>query len=96
MEKNSFLISMDGLEKLDSFQAELNEIKTLLQEKEKQAYLNEWLTKKEAMAKLKVCLKTLDNYLDKGTIPYSRFFGKTYIKASDIEAHFERNYIKAS
>jgi hypothetical protein len=83
-------------ERLNSFQADLNEIKNLLQQKEKQSDLNKWHSKKEAHIKLKVCLKTLDNYLLKGILPYSRFAGKIYIKASDIEAHLERNYIKAS
>ena len=83
-------------ERLNSFQADLNEIKNLLQQKEKQSDFNKWHSKKEAHIKLKVCLKTLDNYLLKGILPYSRFAGKIYIKASDIEAHLERNYIKAS
>jgi hypothetical protein len=83
-------------ERLNSFQADLNEIKNLLQKKEKQNDLNKWHSKKEAQIRLKVCLKTLDNYLLKGILPYSRFAGKIYIKDSDIEAHLERNYIKAS
>jgi hypothetical protein len=83
-------------ERLDFIQQEISEIKLLIQQKEKQADLNKWHSKKEAHIKLKVCLKTLDNYLLKGILPYSRFAGKIYIKASDIEAHLERNYIKAS
>lgn len=81
-------------ESLDFFQAELLEIKTLLQEKRKVDELNKWLSKKEARIKLHCCQKTLDNYLAKGIIPYSRFAGKVYIKAADIEAHLERNYMK--
>jgi len=78
---------------LDSFKADLAEIKNLLQEKHNQADLNKWYSKKEARIKLKVCMKTLDNYLSKGVIPHSRFAGKIYVKASDIEAHLERNYM---
>ena len=80
-------------EKIDSLQAEISEIKSILQETKKQDYLNKWLSKKEAKSTLKVCLKTLDNYMAKGIIPYSRFAGKIYIKAADIESHLERNYI---
>ena len=86
-------LTLIPLERLESFQNELSEIKNLLQEKNKQADLNKWLPKKEAKEKLNVCLKTFDNYLSKGIIPYSRFAGKIYIKASDIEAHLQRNYI---
>ena len=80
-------------EKLEAFQADLNEIKSLIQEKNHQADLNKWHSKQEARHKLHVCSKTLDNYLAKGILPYSRFAGKIYIKASDIEAHLEKNYI---
>ncbi len=81
-------------EKLESLQADIAEIKGLLHDKKNQAELNKWLPKKEARLRLKVCNKTLDNYLSKNVIPYSRFAGKIYIKASDIEAHLERHYIK--
>jgi hypothetical protein len=86
-------VSIIPTERLDSFQADLEEIKTLLHEKDKQAELNKWHSKQEARLKLNVCMKTFDNYLAKGVIPYSRFAGKIYIKASDIEAHLQKNYI---
>lgn len=86
-------LSLIPTEKLDSFQAELAEIKSLIQEKNHQADLKKWHSKQEARHKLHVCTKTLDNYLSKGILPYSRFAGKIYIKASDIEAHLEKNYI---
>ncbi|MBN1234088.1 MAG: helix-turn-helix domain-containing protein [Candidatus Coatesbacteria bacterium] len=80
-------------QQFESIHADLKEIKSLLQENNKKVDLNKWLTKKEARLKLKVCMKTLDNYLAKGIMPYSRFGGKIYVKSSDIEAHLERNYI---
>lgn len=80
-------------EKLETLQADIAEIKKLLCEKNKQADLEKWLSKPDARIKLKVCQKTLDNYLLKGVLPYSRFAGKIYIKAADIEAHLQRNYI---
>ena len=86
-------LTLISTERLDSFQAELSEIKSLLNQNRKEADLNQWLSKKEGKTKLKVCQKTLDNYLSKGIIPYSRFAGKIYIKASDIEAHLQKNYV---
>jgi len=86
-------ITLIPTEKLEAFQADLNEIKSLIRAKKNQADSERWNTKQEARTKLHVCMKTLDNYLSKGILPYSRFAGKIYIKASDIEAHLERNYI---
>ena len=86
-------LSLIPTEKLDSLLSDIAEIKTILHEKNKQADLNKWLSKPDARLKLKVCQKTLDNYLAKGVLSYSRFAGKIYIKASDIEAHLQRNYI---
>jgi hypothetical protein len=86
-------LSLIPTEKLDSLLSDIAEIKTILHEKNKQADLNKWLSKPDARIKLKVCQKTLDNYLLKGVLPYSRFAGKIYIKAADIEAHLQRNYI---
>ncbi len=80
-------------EKLDSFQEELKEIKELIENKNQEELANKWLSKKEARERLKVCLKTLDNYLSRGILPHSRFAGKIYIKAADIEAHFQKHII---
>lgn len=82
-------------EKVEAIHSELLEIKRLIQQANKEAELETWRTKPEARKRLKVCQKTLDNYLQKGVIPYSRFGGKVYIKEADIQAHLERNYIKA-
>ena len=86
-------LSLIPTEKLDSLQADIAEIKILLNEKYKQADHNKWLSKQETRIRLKVCQKTLDNYLAKGVLAYSRFSGKIYIKAADVEAHLQRNYI---
>lgn len=78
---------------IEFIQTELREIKSLIQNSHREKSKNEWITKDEARKRLHVCLKTLDTYLSKKIIPYSRFSGKIYIKASDIELHLERNYI---
>lgn len=82
-------------EKVEAIHSELLEIKRLIQKSNSEADLQKWHSKPEARIRLKVCQKTLDNYLQKGIIPYSRFAGKTYIKEADIQAHLESNYIKA-
>jgi hypothetical protein len=89
-------LTLIPIEKLDNFQAELNEIKSLLKGNKKEELLNKWLSKGEARQRLNVCMKTLDSYLSRGIIPHSRFGGKIYIKAADIEAHLEKHYIKIS
>jgi|GEM_PF-1394102 len=81
---------------IDSIKLELQQIKNLIQQSNQEAFRNQWLPKTEARKRLHVCLKTLDNYLQKGIIPYSRFAGKIYIKTADIEAHLQKHYIKAS
>lgn len=82
-------------EKVDSLLSEMKEIRNLIERKDREEYLNKWIPKPEAKKKLNVCLKTLDNYLKNGILPYSRFAGKIYIKIGDIENHLERNYISA-
>jgi hypothetical protein len=83
------------LEKVDSLFSEMKEIRNLIEGKSKEESLKQWIPKPEARKRLNVCLKTFDNYLKNGIIPYSRFAGKIYIKAGDIEAHLQRNYISA-
>ncbi|HPQ79443.1 MAG TPA: helix-turn-helix domain-containing protein [Candidatus Dojkabacteria bacterium] len=80
-------------ESLESLQSEIKEIKSILQERKEKTIQHEWLTKKQARERLHVCLKTFDNYLKKNIIPHSRFAGKIYVKASDIQAHLEKHYI---
>ena len=80
-------------ESLESLQADIKEIKSIIQQ-DKQAELEKaWLTKQQAKKMLNVCMKTLNNYISKGIIPYSRFGAKIYIRASDIQAHLEKHLI---
>lgn len=80
-------------ESLESLQAEIKEIKAILQQDKEAELQKAWLTKEQAKELLKVCKKTLDSYLTKGIIPYSRFGAKIYIRASDIHAHLEKYQI---
>ena len=80
-------------EKLDLLETSLSEIKDLLTTKQPVNESPKWICKKEASKKLNVCSKTFDSYLKKGTIPFTQFKSKIYVKASDIEAHLEKYYV---
>lgn len=88
-------LALIEFEEIKEIRQELKEIKNLILKKNQEDISNQWLPKPEAKKRLNVCLKTLDNYLQRGILPYSRFAGKIYIKAEDIEAHLQRNYISA-
>ena len=51
-----------------------------------------WIDNDEACSLLRVSPRTLQNYRDKGVLPYSMIRGKVFFKASDIEAVLEENY----
>jgi len=80
-------------EKLDLLESSLTEIRDLLQIKKQAKDPPKWISKKEACQRLNVCSKTLDSYLKKGILPFTQFKSKTYVKASDIEAHLEKYYV---
>ena len=63
-------------ERLDAFQANLEEIKALINQKHLQADLGRWHSKQEAKAKLNVCMKTLDNYLPRASFPIPDLLGR--------------------
>jgi excisionase family DNA binding protein len=80
-------------EKLDLLEASLIQIKGLLESKKPEGKGPNWISKKEACQRLKVCSKTLDSYLKKGILPFTQFKSKIYIKSSDIDAHLEKYYV---
>ena len=53
-----------------------------------------WLTNHEVAKILRVTFRTLQNYRDKGILPFSQVGSKIYYRASDIQAHLDRHYIK--
>ena len=57
---------------------------------------SEWLDGKAVCHLLRVSNRTLQSYRDKGIISFSQFGRKIYYKASDIQEHLERNYIKSN
>ena len=50
------------------------------------------LTGKEVCERLYLSPRTLQDYRDKGIIPYTQFAGKILYKASDLERLLEENY----
>ena len=51
-----------------------------------------FLTGKEVCERLNISPRTLQDYRDKGIIPYTQFAGKILYKASDLERLLEENY----
>ena len=55
----------------------------------------EWLDIQETCKILKVSIKTLSNYRTNGILPFSQIGAKIYFKASDIQEHLNKHYVKA-
>ena len=53
-----------------------------------------WLDNQDVCMILKISTRTLQTYRDKGILPFSQISNKIYYKASDIENHLEKNYVK--
>ena len=51
-----------------------------------------FLTGKKVCERLYISPRTLQDYRDKGIIPYTQFAGKILYKASDLERLLEENY----
>ena len=51
-----------------------------------------FLTGKEVCERLYISPRTLQDYRDKGIIPYTQFAGKTLYKESEIERILKNNY----
>ena len=51
-----------------------------------------FLTGKEVCERLYISPRTLQNYRDKGIIPYTQFAGKILYKESEIERILKNNY----
>ena len=76
-------------------QNKLEKITSQLDRLGKQNALSEkWLDNQDVCLILKVSTRTLQNYRDKGILPFSQISNKIYYKASDIEMHLENNYVK--
>ena len=52
----------------------------------------EWIDNQDVLIRLKISNRTLQNYRDKGILPFSKIEGKFYYKTSDVNQLLERNY----
>ena len=67
-----------------------------MNEKSRASFSNElFLTDREVSARLKVSRRTLQDYLNNGTIAYYQLGGKILYKESDIERMLLANYREA-
>lgn len=77
-------------------QLKLERITSQLEALGKQNSLTEqWLDNQDVCLILKVSTRTLQNYRDKGILPFSQIGNKIYYKSSDIEKHLNNSYVKA-
>jgi len=60
----------------------------------KQPLTENWLDIADVCMLLHISKRTLQSYRDNGILPYSQIGGKIYFKASDIDAHLNKHYIK--
>ncbi|MFH0761434.1 MAG: helix-turn-helix domain-containing protein [Bacteroidota bacterium] len=52
-----------------------------------------WLTTAEAADYLRVTSRTMQNYRDRGMIPFSQVGSKIYYKPSDLEEYLQQHYV---
>jgi len=76
-------------EKMDSIEKKLDDNKSA------NPLTEAWLDIQEVCQLLKISKRTLQSYRDNGILPFSQIGGKIYFRASDIEAHLNRHYVKA-
>jgi excisionase family DNA binding protein len=91
---------MEPIENMEEFYRKLVEkmdhIDKKLDDHKKDNPLSEvWLDIQEACQLLKISKRTLQSYRDNGILPFSQIGGKIYFRASDIESHLNRHYVKA-
>lgn len=61
-----------------------------------QVLSEEWITKDQAMATLKISARTLENLKKNGLLPYSKVNGLIYFKTIDIENLLNNHYSQAT
>jgi len=54
-----------------------------------------WLDIQETCLLLKISKRTLQSYRDNGILSFSQIAGKIYFRATDIEEHLQKHYVKA-
>jgi len=86
------LITVDS-EVFQKIESKLDYIQDILTEKKEKTPLSEkWLDAQDVCQLLNVCNRTLQNYRDRGTLPFSKFGGKMHYRASDIEDYLKKHH----
>lgn len=78
------------LEKLEDIKAKLQAENKIVKQSE------QWLDNDQAVCILRVSKRTLQNYRDHRTIPFSQFGRKILYKSSDLQAFLEAHHIKTN
>lgn len=74
----------------------ISEIKEVISGKGNRNILSDsWLDIQETCLLLKISKRTLQSYRDNGILPFSQIGGKIYFRATDIEEHLQKHYVKA-
>lgn len=81
---------------LEELRADLVEVKQLIQDRNEEEFLGQWIESEEARKLLGVSQKTWQTYRDSRAIPFSQFGRKIYVKRAHIEAFLESHTIKAN
>ena len=83
-------------EAFQKIQNDISEIsKSISSSNNKQPLSENWLDIADVCQVLHISKRTLQSYRDNGTLSFSQIGGKIYFKASDIEAHLQKHYVKA-
>ncbi len=88
-----FLVAQSDLEEI---KATIQEIKCLIQDRNREDYENQWIESADARRLLGVSPKTWQTYRDERVIPFSQFGRKIYFKRADIEAFLEAHTVGES
>lgn len=79
---------------LDEIKNQLEVIDSKLESIQKsKSFTGVWLTTKEAAKALQVTPRTLQNYRDRGEIPFTQFGREIRFKAEDIQSFLLEHYV---
>jgi hypothetical protein len=70
-----------------------NEIEAM--KKARLSNVGNWLNAEAVLLKMGICSRTLQNWRDNGTLPYSTIGGKFYYAQRDIEDLMDKNYVRS-
>ena len=79
----------DIVSKIDLLMIKLNK-----PEKKSNPLSEKWLDIQEACQLLRISKRTMQKYRDTGILSFSQINGKIYFKASNLEEHFNKNYVQ--